>query len=989
MSMRRYHPYMRQWCLTVVGLSTACRAHDTGKSAGAYDIAVDPAHTDGHRNDVPPSTTHIFYVSPTVPPNGLPPGTQGHPFSTLTQALDAVAAVSDNGTVPATILLDCAPNTSVHTVASTVVLDARHNHLTMARYRSDGMPVGAADRAIVSGGVVLQGQWMPPSDAVMSTGPASASLAWTLNLSAAVKAGRVPTTFNQLFVDTKRAVRAREPEIGSYFRMQEAAPVGFFYANHDLDVLASVAPAQPLHSVEAVVYDSWMASRRNIAAVNVEDKTLTLTAPCRVTIEPDANSGSRYYVENFAAACDSPTEWFWDTATHVLHYVPPDNGPLPTASTFVASAVSGNLFVINGTRDVSVTGVSFQHADWSISPTNTSSGNVQAASFLDSAAVHAVGAIDLSMTDCDVMHVGEYGIWIEGRSRNVLLDGVWTQDTGAGGLRIGRGKPLSDEPPGATTGNVTVTDCTFVFGSHVYHEGNGILLQHASNNTIQRTEVAHHNHCGINVGWTWDYSPSAANHNIVQDCHVHHLGNGDLSDLGGIYLLGISPGTVVRGNAVHDSNPYFTYGHGVYLDQASSDISVVGNALWHTSYSAANQHFGHNNTWTNNAVGLTFAGLGVLSQMNYQASEFGPSDLTFHHNLVLVQGPSPIFVSPYNGTWYGDYNLYWNMSSPGSLSPSFPSDPTGQACTGMSRTRGGCAANASLDQWRASSGQDMHSLVTDPKLTGNPQQGDFSVAPNSPLLTQLGMVPIAATPASTGPMATKQRPWNPCAALDAQATTCGPPPQLVNGTVTGSTQWACGDTVVYQCLPGFAMPPNGSTWRRCGADGAWSGTLPTCVPASGPASWLPESRQLYSGNSIVSNASFLIQQGDGNLCLYAGSPSNNQGELWCSGAQHSTAVYTVVQPDGNMCTRDLASNAPIWCSKSNQTGCGLGRPPKKAHRIKGQTLAEHLAAATAAARQSDNCTFFAMVEPERICIHRGSSPAYDLGTIWCRPEAFV
>ena len=37
-------------------------------------------------------------------------------------------------------------------------------------------------------------------------------------------------------------------------------------------------------------------------------------------------------------------------------------------------------------------------------------------------------------------------------------------DLGAGGLRIGTGKPLSDTPDG-TAGN-TISDCTFTDGSH-------------------------------------------------------------------------------------------------------------------------------------------------------------------------------------------------------------------------------------------------------------------------------------------------------------------------------------------------------------------------------------------------------------------------------------------------------------------------------------------------------------------------------------------
>lgn len=488
----------------------------------------------------PAGTSCDFYVSPGIgSPNRLP-GTKGNPFTSVTTAVAAAAQAGGN----CTIFLDASPRTCVHRVGTTITLDGRHADLTIARYRSDGVAIDSADRAIVSGGVTLTGEWTPP---------ATGSVVWTLDLS---NQSAVPRRFNQLFVDGIRATRAREPEIGAYFRMQGAAPSGFMYNGTDLDPLGALPSTQTLSTVEMVVYSSWMAARRNVAAIDRQRRIVRLTAPCRVEIDPYANSGARYYAENFAAACDTPTEWYLDVAARVLHYVPSSKESPPSTSTFVVPAVE-ELFVINGTSGVSIAGVTFQYADWSITPTNMSSGGVQAASFLTTAAIHLVNTTAAQITDCDVEHVGTTGIWVEGGSRDAILEAVFVRDTGAGGLRIGRGRPLTDEPALAQTRNITVIDSTFVFGSYVYHEGNGILLQHSSGNSIRRTEVAHYNHVGISVGWTWDYSPSTANNNLVESCHVHHVGNGDLSDLGGIYLLGVSPGTVVRGNLVHDANPYF------------------------------------------------------------------------------------------------------------------------------------------------------------------------------------------------------------------------------------------------------------------------------------------------------------------------------------------------------------------------------------------------------------------------------------------------
>jgi hypothetical protein len=359
----------------------------------------------------------------------------------------------------------------------------------------------------------------------------------------------------------------------------------------------------------------------------------------------------------------------------------------------------------------------------------------------------------------------------------------------------------------------------------------------------------------------------------------------------------------------------------------------------------------------------------MLWQANFQFSQFGPSNLTFAHNLVIARGPAPLFQSPYNGTWLGDYNLYWNLSTPtpSGVSATFPFDSTGRAC--VTPASAGCVANASLEQWRAESGQDVHSLVVDPLLTGDPSEGVFTVAPDSPALTRLGMIPVTATPANTGPRVGKRRVWDQCTG----APSCGRPPGLVNGSVTGSPRWACGDTVVYQCNIGHVMSPLGSTWRRCLPDGNWSGSAAVCTAAPGPRSWLSQGTQLYDGNVLQSATSFLIQQGDGNLCLYSGSVSHNQGNLWCSGGQHSGETFSVVQPDGNFCTRDYMSNAAVWCSQSNQSGCVAGTSPRS------KTGLAHTA-------DTPNCSFFVSVDSNRVCVHRGPSPVHDLGTVWCAPN---
>jgi hypothetical protein len=89
---------------------------------------------------------------------------------------------------------------------------------------------------------------------------------------------------------------------------------------------------------------------------------------------------------------------------------------------------------------------------------------------------------------------------------------------------------------------------------------------------------------------------------------VHHLGNYDLTDLAGIYTLGAQPGTVIRENVVHDAHPYFMYGHGIYLDEGSSDILIERNWVSRTCSALFMLHYGVNNTVRNNIFAWTQCG---------------------------------------------------------------------------------------------------------------------------------------------------------------------------------------------------------------------------------------------------------------------------------------------------------------------------------------------------------------------------------------------
>eukprot|EP01052_Picozoa_sp_SAG31_P014364 SAG31_NODE_890_length_11199_cov_18.490901_3_plen_140_part_00 len=127
-------------------------------------------------------------------------------------------------------------------------------------------------------------------------------------------------------------------------------------------------------------------------------------------------------------------------------------------------------------------------------PTNVSSGGCQAASFLNHSAVHLHNASNCVLENVTVERVGQYGIWLEKNSANNKITGSLTYDTGAGGVRVGTGKPLAPggdhSSPDGSDGN-TIVNSTFAWGSHVFHEGQGVLAQKVSRTVIANNEVAY------------------------------------------------------------------------------------------------------------------------------------------------------------------------------------------------------------------------------------------------------------------------------------------------------------------------------------------------------------------------------------------------------------------------------------------------------------------------------------------------------------------
>jgi hypothetical protein len=232
----------------------------------------------------------------------------------------------------------------------------------------------------------------------------------------------------------------------------------------------------------------------------------------------------------------------------------------------------------------------------------------------------------------------------------------------------------------------------------------------SSQNRIAHNEVDHTFYTAISVGWSWGYGETVCHGNVVEYNHLHDIGQGMLSDMGGVYTLGLQPGAIVRNNLIHDVNIFAYGGWGLYTDEGSSGIVLERNLVYRCQSAGFHQHYGRNNLIVNNIFAFNRE-----AQMARTRIENGVV-FVLTNNIVYFDSGSLL-----GGRWGDDlemdHNLYFD-------------------------TRAAAGNDQTLETLRAwqKRGHDLHSVFADP-LFKAPLRGDFRLRANSPAL-RLGFRPI-------------------------------------------------------------------------------------------------------------------------------------------------------------------------------------------------------------------------------------------------------
>lgn len=457
----------------------------------------------------------------------------------------------------------------------------------------------------------------------------------------------VVSRFRQLYVNGKKAIRARHPNVkpnGDHY-FNRLAKVDTFGRAFDV-YTDQIKQLENIKKSEIHVMVAWADQTLRIDDVKYNGNTCKIIPqdPERTRLFRRAypmlgtafmsNPPKQqcYYLENDMSLLDMQGEWYLDEDSNTLYYIPRDGEDMTTAN-----VVAPNLETLievtgestkNKVENISFSGIVFAHTNY-LRPSKEGFLNLQAGQF----AVKVEDRGYLKSNEFMLWHPSA-GIEVTNASRVIFEDNIFTQMaatgldftsgtndtriegnvfTEIGGSSISVGKFAPDSLTEIHKGyNPSDRDeiCTrdTVKNNYVHNTTNEIqggvpiLGGYPRNIVIEHNEVSYANYSGISVGFGWTKNETAMDGNKINYNEIHHIAR-LLCDGAAIYTLSNQGrnGQIMY-NYSHDINgsdwaDYWTCP--IYQDEGTSGFeiayNVAVNAPKGTACNACGENYAHDN----------------------------------------------------------------------------------------------------------------------------------------------------------------------------------------------------------------------------------------------------------------------------------------------------------------------------------------------------------------------------------------------------------
>jgi hypothetical protein len=314
--------------------------------------------------------------------------------------------------------------------------------------------------------------------------------------------------------------------------------------------------------VEVFIFPRYNWWNDILRVKSVDESAHTVTTAKDASYAMRAND--RYYFQGALEELDAPGEWYLDRQSWTLYFKPPasiDSAP-------VYAPTTRDIISIQGADSFTFRGFTLECAEGS--------------------AVMLTKANHCRVIGCTVRNVGDFtgtGIVVHDGTGNGII-GCDISETGSNGVSLSGG----DRPTLISAGNF-VDNCYIHHVGVFYKQGVGVGLSGVG----QRVS-----HCLIHDTPRFAIQFGGNNH-IIEYNHLRHLAL-ETEDVGATYCGGrdwLTPrGSAIRYNFIHDvlgygwngkwSSPYFAWG--IYLDDNSGGVDVIGNIVARCGRSCLHGH---------------------------------------------------------------------------------------------------------------------------------------------------------------------------------------------------------------------------------------------------------------------------------------------------------------------------------------------------------------------------------------------------------------
>lgn len=381
-----------------------------------------------------------FYVS--LQGSDRNPGTSAKPFASLERARDAVRASKGQGAAcqPVNIYL----RSGVYTLHQTFVLRPEDSGTAACPITWQAMP---GEIVLISGGTEIKSDWKSSDGKVWHTDIAEirdSKVKWP-DYRLAERERRVLNGrwhFRQLFVDGKRATRARYPNASA------AEP--YLYTVAETNDPYVPAPKGSVKPVWGSAPDAhvWINANWNgynfLSEITRVDPSVDRihvfdsTRRWRITGTPEHSYDKPdwFFVEGVREELDEPGEWYLDPVAGRLYYMPPDG--TMKGKTVIAPRLD-TLVLLDGdpkTR-THVEHVNFKNLRFAYSQSTL--GQIEPRVSIDAALILR-NARNCRIEACEIYSVGGNAIWLQYDSQVNTITKNHIHDAGAAGVLTSGGR---------------------------------------------------------------------------------------------------------------------------------------------------------------------------------------------------------------------------------------------------------------------------------------------------------------------------------------------------------------------------------------------------------------------------------------------------------------------------------------------------------------------------------------------------------------------